>query len=241
MSALTKATDHSQINCPAINSPSAINLPSTIPSETVSTRIIKQRDVRLKDFPGITALVGKIREGYSPKPDSPDHHLLSLVYQEIRSIANQAWLRGKGGGMQVSDLVNEAWLRIIKRKRDRKPWQSRTHFFNTVAKTMQQTIIDELRRRFAEKREGSRQRVHIDIDRIPYETCSEEIYAISETLTRLEEHDPEAASVVRMKFFLGFKTSEIASIRNCSVQDVNKLWIYGRTWIKSSMNSQSVS
>lgn len=234
MSALTKAIDHSQIPPHEFSS-------SSTHSETVTSRPDKQRTVRLKDFPGITALVGRIPEGYSPKPDSPDHQLLTLVYQEIRSIANQAWLRGKGGGMPVSDLVNEAWLRIIKRKRDRKPWQSRTHFFNTVAKTMQQIIVDELRRRFAEKREGSRQRVHIDIDRISHEICSDEIYAISETLTLLEEHDPEAASVVRMKFFLGFKTSEIASIRNCSVQDVNKLWIYGRTWIKSSMNSQSVS
>jgi RNA polymerase sigma factor (TIGR02999 family) len=235
VSALTKVSDHSQIIFPEIKHP------SITPPEAVTTQTIKQRDVRLKEFPGITALVTKIRDGYSPKPDSPDHQLLERVYQEIRSIANQAWLREKSGGMQVSDLVNESWLRIIKRKRDRKPWQSRTHFFNTVAKTMQQAIIDELRRRLADKREGQRKRIQMDLDRISQDSRSEDILAISETLSLLEHHDPDAATVVRMKFFLGLKMSEIASIRKCSVQDANKLWIYGRTWIKTSMKSHSVS
>jgi RNA polymerase sigma factor (TIGR02999 family) len=235
VSVLTKVIDHSQIIFHEINHP------VMTPSEAVSTEKKKQRNIRLKEFPGITALVTKIRDGYSPNPNSQDHQLLERVYQEIRSIANQAWLREKAGGMQVSDLVNEAWLRIIKRKRDRKPWQSRTHFFNTVAKTMQQAIIDELRRHFADKREGQFKRVQVDLDSISQDYRSEEILAISETLSRLEQHDPEAATIVRMRFFLGLKMSEIASIRKCSVQDANKLWIYGRTWIKSSMNAQSVS
>lgn len=210
-------------------------------AKALKKKLKKQPKKRLPSHPGVTQLMIKIRNGGNPACDSQDHQLLQLVQQEVRDIAGQAWLRRMGGGLQGSDLVNEAWVRILKGGESKIPWESREHFFNTVAKTMQQAILDELEKLNTLKRGRGFERVHIDIQNIPCNCCPSDIAAIAEAVEKLEAHDPEAAMVVRMKFFLGYELSKIATLRESSLAEIRKKWLYGKTWIKSLLTMPSES
>lgn len=194
---------------------------------------------RLAEHSGITALMSRLRNGLPPARDSDDHRLLQLVHQEIRDIAGQTWLRSMGGGLQGSDLVNEAWVRILKAKPSDEPWENRAHFFNTVAQTMKRAILDELRKLNAGKREGSHRRVELDLNSLSDDRSTTQILVISEALDLLEANNPEAAMVVNMKYFLGYSFTEIGAICEISDQEVHKLWTYGRTWIKCNLDPDS--
>ena len=194
---------------------------------------------RLQQHRRVTSVVVKVRNGMPLDHGSGDHELLELVYQEVRDIANQAWIRAMGGRLQASDLVNEAWLRILKAKPCEEPWKNRAHFFNSVARTMQQAILDELRRLYADKREGNHRRVSLDLTSLSDPSSIDHVLAVSEALDLLESHHPDAAMVVRMKHFLGYSFTQIAVIREASAQEISKLWMYGRTWIKAYLDPNS--
>ena len=205
-------------------------------SSQVAARFKLPPKERLQQHRRVTSVVVKVRNGLPLDHGSGDHELLELVYQELRDIANQAWLRAMGGGLQASDLVNEAWLRILKAKPSEKPWMNRAHFFNTVARTMQQAILDELRRLHADKREGNHRRVSLDLNSLPDTSSIDHIQAVCEALDLLESHHGDAAMVVRMKYLLGYQFTEIAAIRETSIQEISKLWMFGRTWIKAYLD-----
>lgn len=194
---------------------------------------------RLQQHRRVTSVVVKVRNGMPLDHGSGDHELLELVYQEVRDIANQAWIRAMGGRLQASDLVNEAWLRILKAKPCEEPWKNRAHFFNSVARTMQQAILDELRRLYADKREGNHRRVSLDLNSLSDPSSIDHVLAVSDALDLLESHHPDAAMVVRMRHFLGYSFTQIAVIREASSQEISKLWMYGRTWIKAYLDPNS--
>lgn len=208
-------------------------------AKALEKKLKKPLEKRLPGHPGVTQLMIKIRNGDNPTCDSQDHQLLQLVQQEVRDIANQAWLRRMGGGLQGSDLVSEVWLKILKGGASKTPWESREHFFNTVAITMQRAILDELEKLDTLKRGRGFERVYIDIQNIPCNCCPSDIAAISEAIENLEAHDPQAAMVVRMKFFLGYELSKIATISDSSLGEIRKKWLYGKTWIKSFLTVPS--
>jgi RNA polymerase sigma factor (TIGR02999 family) len=205
-------------------------------SKKVAASFKQSPKKRLPQHKRVTSVVVKVRNGLPLDHGSGDHELLELVYQELRDIANQAWLRAMGGGLQASDLVNEAWLRILKAKPSEEPWKNRAHFFNTVARTMQQAILDELRRLYADKREGNHRRVSLDLNRLSHPSSIDHVLAVSEALELLESHHSDAAMVVRMRHFLGYSLTQIAVIREAPTQEISKLWMYGRTWIKAYLD-----
>jgi RNA polymerase sigma-70 factor (ECF subfamily) len=79
--------------------------------------------------------------------------LTPLVYDELLRMAK---LRIGGESrdvtMQPTTLVHEAYLKLI--GHNRLPWQNRAHFFAIAATVMRRILIDDARRRNAEKRGG---------------------------------------------------------------------------------------
>ncbi len=78
---------------------------------------------------------------------------MPVVYDELRRLARHYLRRERPGqSLQATALVNEAYLRL---KRDkRQPWQNRTHFFAIAATSMRQILVERARARDAVKRGG---------------------------------------------------------------------------------------
>src|SRR5215471_2116492 len=87
--------------------------------------------------------------------------LVPLVYAELRRIAHRYMNRERRGPtLQTTDLVNEAYFRLIDANQVR--WQDRAHFFAISAKLMRQILVDFARSRRYLKRGGGARRATFD-------------------------------------------------------------------------------
>src|SRR5216683_5318109 len=81
--------------------------------------------------------------------------LVPLVYAELRRIAHRYMNRERRGHtLQTTELVNEAYLRLIDANQVR--WQDRAHFFAISAQLMRRILVDFARSRLTAKRGAGR-------------------------------------------------------------------------------------
>src|SRR5262245_47702823 len=78
--------------------------------------------------------------------------LLPLVYDGLRRLAAQRLSQEKPGQtLQATDLVHEAYLRLVDVERAQH-WNSRGHFFAAAAEAMRRILVDNARRKESQKR-----------------------------------------------------------------------------------------
>jgi RNA polymerase sigma factor (TIGR02999 family) len=80
--------------------------------------------------------------------------LLPLVYDELRRLAAQKLAQEKPGQtLQATALVHEAYLRLVDVSKAQE-WNSRGHFFAAAAEAMRRILVEQARRKQADKRGG---------------------------------------------------------------------------------------
>src|SRR4029079_19073650 len=90
--------------------------------------------------------------------------LLPLVYDELRKLAAARMAGEKPGQtIQATALVHDAYLRLGGPDPDR-DWNGRGHFFAAAAEAMRRILVENARRKQAEKHGGGRQRRELDAD-----------------------------------------------------------------------------
>jgi RNA polymerase sigma factor (TIGR02999 family) len=96
----------------------------------------------------VTQILDAIRSG-----DATPEELISLVYDELRRLAShQLSHEQPGQTLQATALVHEAYLRLLG---DRDPaWKNRRHFFSAAAEAMRRILVENARRKGAQKRGG---------------------------------------------------------------------------------------
>ena len=101
-------------------------------------------------------------------------------------------------------MVHEAYLRLVDARGGPERWDSRGHFFAAAAEAMRRILVDNARRKRAEKRGGrlaapGRSTTSTSRPRAP----SEDLLALDEALTQLEAKDPVKAQLVKLRYFAG--------------------------------------
>jgi RNA polymerase sigma factor (TIGR02999 family) len=96
---------------------------------------------------------------------------------------------------------------------------------------MRRILVEQARRRQADKRGGQYSREELHESAIAASTDVEETLAINDILDRFAAVDPLAADLVKMRFFVGLTMEEIAPALNISVRSAYDLWAYARTWL----------
>src|SRR5499433_3065361 len=103
----------------------------------------------------VTRILSLIDEG---DPHAAEQ-LLPLVYDELRKLAAAKLAQEKPGQtLQATALVHEAYLRLVD-VANAQQWNSRGHFFAAAAEAMRRILVDNARRKQADKRGGQRQRI----------------------------------------------------------------------------------
>jgi len=156
--------------------------------------------------------------------------LLSTVYDELRRLAAQKMAHeAPGQTLQATALVHEAWIRL---GGDRQPvWQNRAHFFGAAAEAMRRILIDNARRRKAQRHGAGAEKVNLDSVELAAGMPDDELLAVHEALGRLEQDDPEKAVVVKLRFFAGLTLPETARTLGISVPTAKRRWTYARAWL----------
>src|SRR3954468_12800678 len=96
----------------------------------------------------VTRILSAIEHG---DPQASEE-LLPLVYGELRRLAKQRLAQEKPGQtLQATALVHEGSLRVVGDDESR-GWDNRGHFFAAAAEAMRRILVDNARRKRAEKR-----------------------------------------------------------------------------------------
>ena len=183
----------------------------------------------------VTRILSAIEQGDSQAADQ----LLPLVYDELRKLAGQKMAQEKPGHtLQATALVHEAYLRMVGGRGDpRRPsrpgdrhWKSSSHFFAAAAEAMRHILVDRARRKGSRKRGGDRARLEFDEAHFAAVQDSEEVLAVDEALTGLAMTDPQAAQLVKLRYFAGLSIPEAAQSLDISPRTADRLWAFARAW-----------
>jgi RNA polymerase sigma factor (TIGR02999 family) len=162
--------------------------------------------------------------------------LMPLVYEQLRQLAHGQLRRERPGGtIGTTALVHEAYLRLVDQSRAR--LESRSHFFSLAARVMRRVLVDEARRRHAEKRGAGSLPLPIDDVSGPSLANAEGLLAIDEVLTRLETFDPRLSRVVELRYFGGLTFDETAEAMGISTATAWRDWQIARAWLHDMLRA----
>jgi RNA polymerase sigma factor (TIGR02999 family) len=158
--------------------------------------------------------------------------LLPLVYDELRALAAARLAREAAAHtLSGTALVHEAYLRLVGADPNR-PWNSRGHFFAAAAEALRRILVEAARRRASQKRGGGQKRVALDLlaEASP-EDGPDDLLALDEALAELERHDPQAAGLVKLRYFAGLSHQQAADALGVGRRAADRLWALARAWL----------
>jgi len=163
-----------------------------------------------------------------------DARLMELTYRELRKIAAGLMRREPGRSLQTTELVHEAYLRLVDQAAT--SWRDRAHFFQVAAHMMREILVDRARKRNAGKRGGGAPEVTLDRALDFVAAQSADLLVLDEALTRLQSRDARQCQVVEMRFFAGMSEDEIAKVLGVSARTVNREWRMARAWLYAELH-----
>ncbi len=165
--------------------------------------------------------------------------LLPLVYEELRRLAAQKLAQeAPGQTLQATALVHEAYLRLVQSPQReqgvvQQHWDSRRHFFAAAAEAMRRILIEQARRKGRQRHGGGLRRVELLEEEVAVITpCEEQVLLLDDALTRLAGIRPQAAEVVKLRFFSGLTIGETAPVVGISPRTARRLWVFARAWLR---------
>jgi RNA polymerase sigma factor (TIGR02999 family) len=175
----------------------------------------------------------------APIKDRPDE-LFVHAYDELRAIAAKL-LRGERPGhtLQATALVHEAYLRLHPSiQGDEMP---PAMFFHQILRAMECILVDHARAHNTIKRGGRLTRVPLSLTNLGEVRAGEkscEFVSFVEALLRLEEEDPRAAEVVRLRFYAGLLNDQIAAWLGVCKRSVERDWQSARARLAYALRTE---
>jgi RNA polymerase sigma factor (TIGR02999 family) len=163
--------------------------------------------------------------------------LLQAAFEELRSIARQR-MRGerREHTLQPTALVNEVFLRLFGDASAR--WESSEHFFGAAAETMRHILLEHARNRGRQKRSGTHRRIPLALVDVARQSDQQDIEAVDQALTKLEQHDADLARLVTMRFYAGLTHEEVASLSGRSERTIRREWKLAQAWLARELGPE---
>jgi len=168
--------------------------------------------------------------------------LFALVYEGLRRLA-QSRMKGERPGhtLQPTALVHEAFVRLV--GGGQIAWQSRAHFFAAAGEAMRRILVDRARARARLKRGGDGRHVpaRVALSELTLSTEPEPgvMLLLDDALAQLDRDDPQAATIVRLRFFAGLSVEEAAEALGVSARSIDRDWAYARARLHQLMRAAS--
>jgi RNA polymerase sigma factor (TIGR02999 family) len=182
--------------------------------------------------------VTRILSGIEAGDPHAAEQLLPLVYDELRKLAAQRLAQEKPGQtLEATALVHEAYLRLVDVEQAQH-WNSRGHFFAAAAEAMRRILVENARRKRSRKRGGDQQRIDLDVLAAASPPRHDDLLAIDEALSQLSAADPQAAELVKLRYFTGLTVPEAAAVLGVSPRTADFLWAYARAFLLRSLGGK---
>jgi RNA polymerase sigma-70 factor (ECF subfamily) len=159
--------------------------------------------------------------------------LLPIVYDELRRVASRQLAQERGDAtLQTTALVHEAFLRLVDHERVTR--KGRSYFFAAAARAMRQVLVDQARRRNAQKRGGGEAPVTLTDQAQPtgdVDLFAIEMLELDQALAELADLNPRHARVVECRFYAGMSVADTAEALEISERTVKNDWSLARAWL----------
>jgi RNA polymerase sigma-70 factor, ECF subfamily len=182
--------------------------------------------------------VTELLRAWSGGDDSALEQLMPLVEAELCRLARGYMRRERRGHtLQITALVNEAFLRLTDARRVQ--WQDRTHFLGISARLMRRVLVDYARRRGYHKRGGGAQKVTLHEDLVTSPDPAFDVVALNRALERLEKADSRKSRIVELRFFGGLSIEETAEVLDVSPDTVKRDWRLAKLWLLCELEGEA--
>jgi RNA polymerase sigma factor (TIGR02999 family) len=180
----------------------------------------------------VTVILDQMQQG---DPSAADQ-LLPLVYGELRRLAAQRLSHEKPGQtLEATALVHEAYVRLVDTEKIQQ-WNSRGHFFAAAAEAMRRILVERARHKRSLKMGGEFHRQELADIELAAAGPDFDLLALNEALEKLEQQDPRAAALVKLRFFAGLTIEQAAQALGVSTGTAENDWAYARCALRLELD-----
>jgi len=180
----------------------------------------------------VTQMLSQIEHG----DPSAAERLLPLVYDELRKLATAKLAQEKRSQtLQATALVHDAYIRLVDVEQAQQ-WHSRGHFFAAAAEAMRRILVEAARKRQRAKHGGLHTRVELLEDIASGSSSDQLTLAIHDALDDLAAQNPQAAALVKIRYFAGMTLPQAAEASGVSARTADRLWAYAKAWLHAKLH-----
>ena len=175
----------------------------------------------------------QILVAYKEGESSALNAISEMVYDELRLMA-KSYMSGESRGhtMQATELVNEAFVRMVDPDID---YQNRLHFLSIAATMMRRILIDHARAKRRLKRSGRWQQITLNEDIVGQSALSVDILMLDDALHKLADLDSRKAAIIEQQYFAGMSAQQIADGMGLSSRTVERDAQFSKAWLLNQM------
>jgi RNA polymerase sigma factor (TIGR02999 family) len=181
----------------------------------------------------VTTLLNRLADG----DQDAAAQLVPLIYTELRRTAARRLRQERAGHtLQATALVHEVYLKLAGQLNAR--WQNRNQFFAVASQLMRRILVDYARAQQRVRRGGRQQKVSLDEVLLIAPDRTDELLAVNELLSRLEELDSRQARIVELRYFCGLTADETAEVLHVSAKTVMREWNIAKAWLYGELKER---
>ncbi len=198
---------------------------------------VRWKLVAIRQYDSVMSDVTKILSAIESGDERAADQLLPLVYHELRKLAAAKMAKEKPGQtLQPTILVHEAYLRLVD-KDQQQQWNGRAHFFAAAAEAMRRILVEKARKKQRLKHGGEMNQVVLDVATAAIDSPFDDLLALDEALTQLEQQWPEKAKLVKLRYFAGMTIPEVSEAMKISTATAERDWRFARAWLHSKLRN----
>jgi RNA polymerase sigma factor (TIGR02999 family) len=162
--------------------------------------------------------------------------LMQLVYEQLCILAHRR-IAHESPGLASTDLVHETYLRLM--NDPARHWDGCGHFFAAAAEAMRRILIERARKCGRPKHGGGRHRVSLTETSLQTGRNPEDLRALHEALTGLQNQDRRTYDIIMLRFSAGLNVRQIAETLDVSASTVVRDWRCARRWLREQLSGAS--
>ncbi len=160
--------------------------------------------------------------------------LFDLVCQELRARAHLLMAKERSEhSFDTTDLVHETWLRLF--SGNTRGRLAHSHFLRLAATAMRHVLVDHARRKAANKRGPSGNRIALDLAVEGLSRSGCDVVALHDSLDQLRSVDSQLGQLVELRFFGGATLVECAEAMDVALPTVERKWRLARIWLRAQL------
>ena len=165
--------------------------------------------------------------------------IYSLLYAEIKSIAGfQLKQLSSGQTITPTVLAHECYLKLY--QSENIPIKNKRHFLNCLSRAMRLYMIDVLRAKSSQKRQGQQAYSGLT-EYVGDEDISFDLIEIDRILDQIEVVDSRLAEILQHKLIFNLTFIEIAAVLEVSERQVIRLWKQAKALLMAMFEHKGVS